>query len=48
MSKNNNISKRNKPKILTKYDQFVATRLRDIPVWVRDSETTKYSYLDIR
>ncbi|MFC7558026.1 hypothetical protein ACFQ5D_04305 [Paenibacillus farraposensis] len=36
MSKNNEKPKRIKPKILTKYDQFVVPRLRDIPVWVRE------------
>ncbi|WP_348621581.1 transposase [Paenibacillus polymyxa] len=39
MSKNNNNPKRNKPKILTKYDQFVVPRLKDIPVWVREGAT---------
>ncbi|NHN29642.1 transposase [Paenibacillus agricola] len=39
MSKNDDKPKKNKPKILTKYDQFVVPRLRDIPVWVREGLT---------
>ncbi|NHN34697.1 transposase [Paenibacillus agricola] len=39
MSKNDEKLKKNKPKILTKYDQFVVPRLRDIPVWVREGLT---------
>jgi DNA-binding NarL/FixJ family response regulator len=39
MSKNDEKPKKNKPKILTKYDQFVVPRLRDIPVWVREGLT---------
>lgn len=39
MDKNDDKPKRNKPKILTKYDQFVVPRLRDIPAWVREGAT---------
>lgn len=35
----NNNKTKSKPKILTKYDQFVVPRLRDIPVWVREGLT---------
>ncbi|WPQ58521.1 hypothetical protein [Paenibacillus polymyxa] len=47
MSKSNEKPKRNKPKILTKYNQFVVSRLKATPFWIRegttdegDSETT--------
>lgn len=36
MGKEDENTKKKKPKILTKYDQFVVPRLRDIPVWVRE------------
>ncbi|ADO55774.1 hypothetical protein [Paenibacillus polymyxa] len=39
ISKNNEKPKRNKPKILTKYDQFIVSRLKAIPVWVREGTT---------
>ncbi|MGF7050101.1 transposase [Paenibacillus sp. DS2015] len=34
-----NNKNKNKPKIMTKYDQFVIPRLKDIPVWVREGVT---------
>lgn len=34
-----NNKNKNKPKILTKYDQFVIPLLKDIPVWVRGGVT---------
>lgn len=39
MGKNDVTPKRNKPKILTKYEQFVVPRLKDIPIWVREGLT---------
>ncbi|CAM3016474.1 hypothetical protein PASE110613_12505 [Paenibacillus sediminis] len=39
MAENNHKPKKNKPKILTKYELNVVPRFKDIAIWVREGAT---------